>query len=269
MVKLLVSIIFVTMIFLSACAETEDVLRIDEHAATEHEELVIEKADEPMISDFVEYGDGFSGYLVKPTKSGDYPGVIMIHEWWGLNQNIKNMAHDLSEEGFIVLAVDLFDGKVADNPTDARIYSGQVNDNMDKAMLHLKSGIEFLKEEQNVMEIASIGWCFGGGMSMQLSLQEELDATVIYYGAVETDPEQLKKIDWPVLGIFGEVDSVIPLDSVLEFNEVLDDIGIVNEIYVYEELGHAFANPSNAGHDPKSTKDAWKKTVDFLNTNLK
>jgi len=113
-----------------------------------------------------------------------------------------------------------------------------------------------------------MGWCFGGGMSMQLALNDEVDATVIYYGSVETDQEKLQTINWPVLGIFGETDSVIPLNSVNQFEQVLDALGIENEIYIYEGLGHAFANPSNPGHDPKSTEDAWIKTVNFLNTHL-
>jgi len=194
---------------------------------------------------------------------------VMIHEWWGLNQNIKNMAHNLAAEGYTVLAVDLFDGNVADNPKDARSYSSVVRDNMDRALAHLSSAVDYLKNNENAGSVASMGWCFGGGLSMQLALKEKMDATVIYYGAVETDEAALRSIDWPVLGIFGEKDAVIPVDSVHEFDESLDNLGIENEIYIYEGLGHAFANPSNAGHDPDSTADAWMKTVNFLNRHLK
>jgi len=104
---------------------------------------------------------------------------------------------------------------------------------------------------------------------MQLSLNEDLEATVIYYGSLETDKEELSKIKWPVLGVFGEEDSSITVESVNEFENSINELGIENEIYIYEGVGHAFANPSNPGHDPEKTEDAWMKTVAFLNKNLK
>jgi len=261
---------FLLIIFISGCQTQEDVLLIDEHAENEDEILIIAEPDESLNGEWVEYGDNYKGYFVRPLETGKYSGVIMIHEWWGLNQNIKNMAHDVAKEGFIVLAVDLFGGQVAESAEDARKYSTEVRNDMDKAIAHLRSGVSFLKNHEFGSErVASMGWCFGGGMSMQLSLNEELDATIIYYGAVETDKSKLDDINWPVLGIFGENDAVIPLDSVREFDEVLDELNIDNEIYVYKGVGHAFANPSNAGHDPEKTEDAWMKTIAFLNKNLK
>jgi len=258
------------LVFIASCQTQEDVLLIDEHAENEDEVFIITEPDEDMDGEWVTYGDNFRGYFVRPLEAGTYPGVVMIHEWWGLNQNIKNMAHDMAEEGFVVMAVDLFDGKVADTPEDARKYSGEVRDNMDNAIEHLQAAVSFLKKhELGSGSVASMGWCFGGGLSMQLSLSEELDATVIYYGALETDKGKLNFIDWPVLGVFGEEDAVISLDSVDEFESTLEDLDIENEIYVYEGVGHAFANPSNAGHDPEKTEDAWMKTIAFLNRNLK
>jgi len=259
-------ILLIAVLFLIGCQQ--DVLLIDDHAAVEHEEFILEDPDESMDGKWIEY-DGFRGYLVRPMLEGNFPGVVMIHEWWGLNQNIKNIAHDLAAEGYTVLAVDLFNGQVADNPTDARTYSTEVRNNMDTAILHLQSAVNYLRTTEQSSTVASMGWCFGGGMSMQLSLNEELDATIIYYGAVETDENKLESIDWPVLGIFGEQDAVISLDSVNSFDASLDTLGIENEVYVYEGLGHAFANPSNAAHDPESTADAWMKTVSFLDSHLK
>ena len=104
---------------------------------------------------------------------------------------------------------------------------------------------------------------------MQLSLNERLAATVIYYGALETDPEKLSSIQWPVLGVFADQDAVISVESVQEFEQALNQLGIENEIYLYEGVGHAFANPSNPGHDAEKTEDAWSKTVAFLNRTLK
>ncbi|MFB3062026.1 MAG: dienelactone hydrolase family protein, partial [Candidatus Binatia bacterium] len=144
-------------------------------------------------------------------------------------------------------------------------------DNVPEAVAHMKSAASFLRESDFVIEnaIASIGWCFGGGMSLQLSLNENLAATVIYYGNLETNEERLSTITWPVLGIFADQDTVIPLDSVHQFEAALNQLGIENEIHVYEGVPHAFANPSNPGHDPEKTVDAWQKTVAFLDRNLK
>ena len=223
-----------------------------------------------ISSGMVNYGNGFNGYFVKPTQQGTYPAVVMMHEWWGLNQNIKDMADNLAKEGYMVLAVDLYGGKVTSDSTEAAKYVGEVNDNPDKAIRNMKDAVSFLKNREEYSgSIASIGWCFGGGMSMKLSLNQKLDATVIYYGNLVTDEQRLKSITWPVLGVFGEKDTTIPVDSVHLFQQSLDDLGIQNEIYIYPGVGHAFANPSNPGHDAEKTADAWMKTVDFLDRNLK
>jgi carboxymethylenebutenolidase len=227
-------------------------------------------SDEAMQGEWVTYGDNARGYLVTPQQKGEFPGIIMIHEWWGLNENIKNTAHELAKQGYVVLAVDLYDGRVAETQEDARAYVTEVRDHMDKAISHLKSATAYLRNHDRVSgEIASLGWCFGGGMSLQLSLQEELDATVIYYGNLETDQQKLQSLNEPVLGIFGEEDTSIPVESVHEFDQALDTLKTENEIYIYDGVGHAFANPSNPNHDPESTEDAWAKTLAFLNKHLK
>jgi carboxymethylenebutenolidase len=125
-------------------------------------------------------------------------------------------------------------------------------------------------ENVDESKIASLGWCFGGGFSLQLALNAErpLAATVIYYGTLVTDQQELSSITWPVLGIFGTEDQVISVESVDQFEAALDANGTTNEIYMYEGVGHAFANPSNAGHAPEETADAWVKTLNFLSEHL-
>ncbi|MBI3026573.1 dienelactone hydrolase family protein [Candidatus Woesearchaeota archaeon] len=218
----------------------------------------------------VDYGPA-AGFLAKPKKNGIYPAVVMIHEWWGLNDNIKEMTKQLAAEGYVVLAVDLFNGKVAKNSGEAGQLTGAVRKNNTEAIVNMKAAVQFLKNQNNVdkNKIASMGWCFGGAMSLQLSLNEKLAATVIYYGSLETNATKLSVIKWPVLGIFGDKDTSIPVDSVRKFEAALNENGIENEIRVYEGVGHAFANPSGMNYAPEQTKDAWKKTVEFLNRNLK
>lgn len=218
----------------------------------------------------INYGSAV-GFLAMPKEEGVYPGIVMIHEWWGLNDNIKEMARSLAAEGYVVLAVDLYNGKVGKNSSEAGQLAGAVRSNPSEAIQNMKSAVEYLKNLNNAdkEKIASMGWCFGGAMSLQLALNDKLAATVVYYGNLETNASKLSVIKWPVLGIFGSLDTSIPVETVKKFEAALNELGIENEIYIYEGVGHAFANPSGMNYAPEQTKDAWQKTVEFLNRNLK
>jgi carboxymethylenebutenolidase len=237
----------------------------------------------------VSYFDNTFGYLVYPTRSSinndnnsnnskssnnnTFPAVVMIHENKGLNDNIKNMANLLAKERYVVLAVELFNGEVITNQTRASELSQYIRDNPDTAITNLKSAVKYLASLPyvNPVKIASLGWCFGGQQSLQLALNSEdhpLAATVIYYGHLVTEPETLSKIKWPVLGIFGDQDQSIPVSSVEQFEKALTENGIINKIYIYQGVGHAFANPSGDNYAPNETKGAWQKTLSFLNKYL-
>ena len=216
----------------------------------------------------VRYFEAAVGYLARPRKKGVYPGVIMIHEYWGLSEHVKEMARELAKNGYAVLAVDLYNGQVTADPERAMKLVSAVRKN--QALENMQAAAAYLRNQLQAEKIASIGWCFGGGQSLQLALSgEKLDGTIIYYGNLETDKKLLKKIHWPVLGIFGDRDAAIPVATVREFETALQSLHIVNEIYVYPGVGHAFANPSNPKHAPVETRDAWEKTLAFLNRNLK
>jgi carboxymethylenebutenolidase len=198
------------------------------------------------------------------------PAVVMIHENRGLNEHIKMMADTLAKEGYVVLAADLFNGRVASNQEDAGQLSGAVRENPTEAIANLRAAVRYLASLDNVdaSQISSLGWCFGGQQSLQLALNTEpdypLSSTIIYYGRLVSDPDELSKIMWPVLGIFGDQDDSIPVENVTNFKAALDSIGIPNEIHVYEGVGHAFANPSRESYAPEQTADAWNKTLAFL-----
>jgi carboxymethylenebutenolidase len=229
----------------------------------------------------VNYFEKASGYLVYPTlassvetnitskSNNTLPAVVMIHENKGLNENIKSMANLLAKEGYVILAVDLFNGEVTTDQKRASELTQSIRDNPAGAIANLKSAVTYLSSLSNVNpdKIASLGWCFGGQQSLQLALNSEehpLSATVMYYGRLVTEPETLSKIHWPVLGIFGDQDKSIPVESVKKFEEALNANGITNEIYIYKGVGHAFANPSGDNYAPKETQDAWEKTISFL-----
>ncbi len=134
----------------------------------------------------------------------------------------------------------------------------------------MNSAVRYLEERFDVESIGSIGWCFGGGQSLNLALNNSgMDATVIYYGRLVTDPSALSKISWPVLGIFAGLDTGIPEETVREFESALNDLGIENEIIIYPGVKHAFANPSGDRYAPEESKDAWEKTLGFFEANLK
>jgi carboxymethylenebutenolidase len=194
----------------------------------------------------------------------------MIHEWWGLNNHIKDMANLLAKEGYVVLAADLYNGKVAADPNEAGNLVQSVRANQENAITNLKAAVKYVSSLPIVdkSEIASIGWCFGGGQSLQLALNSQdqpLAATILYYGTpLVIEKSELSKIKWPVLGIFGDKDQAIPLKQIKQFKAALDEIGITNEIHIYPGIGHAFANPSGDNYAPKETQDAWEKTLSFL-----
>ena len=198
------------------------------------------------------------------------PAVVMIHENRGLNEHIKMMADTLAKEGYVVLAVDLFNGQVASNQEVAGQLSGAVRENPTEAIANLRAAVRYLAslEKVDASQISSLGWCFGGQQSLQLALNTEakypLSSTIIYYGRLVSDPDELSKIKWSVLGIFGDQDDSIPVENVTNFESALDSLGIPNEIYVYEGVGHAFANPSRDSYAPEQTADAWNKTLSFL-----
>jgi len=223
----------------------------------------------------VEYFQDAQGYLVYPVSSNDtvgkkLPAVVMIHEWWGVNENIKNMANLLAKQGFVVLAADLYKGEVANNPERAMELVQIARNNQNNSINNLQSAVKYLSLFPNVdsSKIASLGWCFGGGQSLQLALNSQehpLAATILYYGTpLVTDKALLSKIKWPVLGIFGDKDQAIPVEEINQFGTSLNQSGIINNIHIYKGLGHAFANPSGDNYAPKETEDAWQKTLSFL-----
>jgi carboxymethylenebutenolidase len=221
----------------------------------------------PITAEDVAYFGDVKGYYVRPTAEGDYPGVVMIHENRGLRPEIKDTAETLAKEGYQVLAVNLLGG-VAEDQTGARALTADFN--QETGVTNMRAAAAYLREK-GAVKVASLGWCFGGRQSLELATSgEPLDATVVYYGGgMPTSTEELAPIKWPVLGVFGDKDQAIPVEMVRTFETSLNTLGIENEIYIYPGVGHAFANPSGANYAPEETKDAWEKTLTFLNRNLK
>lgn len=212
------------------------------------------------------------GHFVFPADMIDpLPGIIVIHEWWGLNEGVRAMADRIAAEGYVVLAVDLFNGQSAVSPADARALMLDVVENPALADENIRQAYDFLANTAEAPKIGSLGWCFGGGWSLNTALlfPTELDASVIYYGQVTDDEERLAPLEVPVLGLFGEDDRGIPVESVRGFEEAMENLRKSYTIEIYPDAAHAFANPSGTNYNREVAEDAWEKTLAFLEQHLR
>jgi carboxymethylenebutenolidase len=211
------------------------------------------------------------GMLYTPAGAGPFPAIVAVHEWWGLNDWVKEEANKLADQGYVVLAVDLYRGKVAQNADTAHQLMRGVPP--DRANRDLQAAVAFLKSQKNVKadRIGSIGWCMGGGYSLDIALLEPtLAATVINYGHLVTDPSELKKIHAAILGNFGAQDQGITPDDVNKFEQQLKSLGKSVDIKIYPDAGHAFENPNNKdGYRAADTADAWQRIAAFFAAHLK
>ena len=212
-----------------------------------------------------------NGYMAKPEDSSvSHPGLLVIHEWWGLNDNIKKMTERLAGEGYVVLAVDLYGGEGAAEPRHAKSLMRAAMADKEQALANIEAGIAYLKTARSADTLGVIGWCFGGGWALQTALNfpDDIDTAVMYYGQLVLDEEKLKALDAPLLGIFAQKDKAIPPASVVEFKERLDKLDKPNKIRVFEGVNHAFANPSGKAYDPQAAADSWDLATEWLAKHL-
>ena len=207
-----------------------------------------------------------SGYLAVPEGSGKHPAIVVIQEWWGLNDFIKGKADGFAKQGYAALAVDLYRGKVTDNPDTAHQLMRGLPD--DRAMRDLKAAVDYLRSRPDVdgAKIASIGWCMGGGLALDLAVAEPtLAGAVIYYGHLMTDPKTIAALKVPLLGNFGGQDQGIPPESVREFEAEAKKAGKSVDFKIYPDAGHQFASSSNPTiFRAADAKDANARTDAFL-----
>jgi carboxymethylenebutenolidase len=207
---------------------------------------------------------GTRAYVSLPAGTGPFPAIVVIHEWWGLNENIEHWADRLASAGWAAIAVDLYRGTVATTPDEAMQAMKAVDEA--KAAATISAALELAKTDPRIRATkrAVIGWCFGGGWSLQTALAHpELDGAIIYYGQLETDPAKLAAIKGKVLGVFGNRDRGIPPATVAKFKAALAEAKVPAEIHQYD-AEHAFANPSNPKYDEPSSADAWSHVLTFL-----
>lgn len=219
-------------------------------------------------------GRELRGYYARPASdegAAPRPAILVIHEWWGLNDNVKAMARRFAGEGYQVLAVDLYDGHVATTPGAAREAMGAAMAQPERGVANLRAGSAYLRDTQRAPRMGVVGWCFGGGWSLETALRapEVVDAAVMYYGRVVTDGDRLARLDAPLLGHFGGADTGIPLDGVRAMEAALRERGRDVTVHVYEGAGHAFANPSGQSFRADAAALAWQRTTAFFARHLR
>jgi len=211
-----------------------------------------------------------SAYLALPEGGGRHPGLLVIHEWWGLNDQVKSDAQKLAAQGYVALAPDLYRGKVAATPDEAHELMRGLPD--DRGLRDLEAAFAYLaaRADVNAAKIGSVGWCMGGGWSIKLAVNEpRLAACAVNYGSLPTDPANIGKIKAPVLGNFGADDRGIPPEAVHAFDSAMKSAGKSIDVKVYDGAGHAFENPNNKdGYRPQAAADAWSRMDAFFKKTL-
>ncbi len=208
--------------------------------------------------------------LYTPQGKGPFPGLVVIHEWWGLNDWVKEQASKLADEGYVALAIDLYRGKVATTPEEAHeIMRGVPSDRANRDLLAAAAYLRSLKNV-NPAKVGDIGWCMGGGYALDLAIADpQLKAAVINYGHLASDRATLQKINAAILGIFGGQDRGIPPADVNKFEADLKALGKPAEIKIFPDAGHGFENPSNEHYRADDARQAWELTTSFLAKYLK
>ena len=224
-----------------------------------------------MVVKYPSGSDTVTAYLAMPSSGGKRPALIVIHEWWGLTDWIRQNARDLASRGYVALAIDLYRGGLTSNPQEA--YKLMMSVPKERAVTDLESAFDYLSTMENVnpSKIGVIGWCMGGSYSFQAAVNlPKLAACVIDYGNVDVSKASVDAIHCPVLCNFAEKDKTYTPKMAKEFAAAMKADGKKVELRIYPGVDHAFMNPNNTyGYSEAQSEIAWKKIYTFLDEHLK
>ena len=209
------------------------------------------------------------GYLAAPEATGRYPGVLVIQEIWGLVENIKDITRRLAREGYVALAVDLYDGKTVTKLEDGRSIREKISEEM--MLKDINAGFEYLKSLPNVKpnRIGSVGYCMGGGLSLRLACENrELAAAIVFYGRNPSPVDIIKNINCPILGNYAGEDKGITEADVNLLKDTLKKYGKTHDIKIYPGAPHGFFNDTRESYRPEAAKDAWRRVLGFYSKYL-
>ncbi len=218
--------------------------------------------------EFQANGATANGYLGAPPGAGRYPAVVVLQEWWGLNDNIKALAERFAGEGFVALAPDLYAGRATSEPDEARKLA--MNLDMERAVKDMLGAVNYLSGLPNTTKIGVVGFCMGGSLALLLAARTpRIGAAVSFYGGRPLGEEDAREIDCPILAFYGGRDRGIPPERIEENRAMWTRNAIMHEIVVYPNADHAFFNETRpAVYDPEAAADAWGRTLRFLRTYL-
>jgi carboxymethylenebutenolidase len=229
----------------------------------------------PVVAETLAYAEVderlVHGHFAFPADMVDpLPGVIVIHERWGLDAGTRALAERLAGQGYVVLAVDLFGGKTTTDVAVARNLMVQVVENPEMANENIRQAYEFLVNSAQSPRIGALGWSFGGNWALNTALlfPDELAAAVIYYGQVTNNEERLQPVNVPILGLFGANDRGVTVDTVREFEATLEKLGKDYQIEIYPGVGHAFADSTGNNYDEAVAEEAWNEVLEFFDKHL-
>ena len=216
--------------------------------------------------------DATVGYLAVPTGAGPFPSLILIHEWDGLADRVREVADAMAAEGYVTLAADLFSGQTGSTPEENRALTAKAGENPDRVIANLDAAARFLRRRGDVTgRVGTLGWCYGGGVALSYALGgEEHEATAIFYGSLVTDPEILASINHEVYGSFAEMDNGIPPETVNEFVSALRAAGVENDVHIYDEVNHGFWLRIDGDPELRTEPalDAWQRLKGYLRRTL-
>ncbi|NNG17232.1 MAG: dienelactone hydrolase family protein [Gemmatimonadales bacterium] len=271
-----VSVILVLGVLATGCTgeaprqAEQPAVRADQPVATSIPSAILGEAPPPQ-GETVTYlsGDTLTrGYLAVPDGEGPFPALILIHEWNGLVDRVRQVADAFAEQGYVALAADLYQGRTGSNRDENMALVNETRGDMDRAIANLDRAQQFLRERTDVTgKVGVMGWCFGGGIALSYGLGgEHHDATAIFYGSLVEDPAVLAQLDHPVYGTFAAMDQGIPPVQVERFAAVLDSIGIDNDIHIYDAVNHGFwlrVDQDRALREAPA-RSAWERLLGFL-----
>ncbi len=287
-------IALVSVLVLAGCGDSDDAPSEAEEMAEGHEgdtPTATEAARKPAVPvearpvtyHAFDEEDAVTGYVAAPAApdsvlsahgmdpaNAHLPGIVVIHEWWGLNDNVRKATRRLAGEGYRVLAVDLYGDSTAQTPDQAQSLMQQATQDQEKLMANLRAADDHLRSEADASRVAVMGWCFGGGMAFRALADRPtaFDAAVPYYGTPGPMTEEtLRALTTPVLAHFGRQDEVVSMKEVEALQSRIEEIDADVQIHLYD-AGHAFANPSGDSYDAEAASTAWSRTTEFLRTHL-
>lgn len=214
-----------------------------------------------------------TGYLAVPQGVGPFPALVIVHEWNGLTDRVRQVADNFAAEGYVTLAVDLYDGRTGSNPEENMALVGEVQANQPKMLANMNAAVAYLKGRSDVTgRVGAMGWCFGGGVALSFGLDgDNHDATAIFYGSLVNDPERLAHMSHEVYGTFAALDQGIPPEAVASFEDALRQAGIANDLHVYDDVQHGFWLRVDQEPETRTAPalDAWQRLKAYLDRTLR